>query len=647
MYRIVNVINGMEYTLHDQRDRKLTVLEPKLTLTINKTGILEFQIPEEHMYCGTLKKLKSAIRVIEDGELIYEGRMISDESDFYNTKSITCEGCLAFFLDSVQRPFLISGKSPQEFLEQMVESHNSQVEERKRFALGQVNVVDEDNRPERENKAIGSTWSVLKTHLMEASGGCLWVSYQDGKKMVNYTWDYGGYNEQEVRFGTNLLDLTKYQDVTNLFTRVIPTGADVEYKDELGETQTKTIDITSVNDGKDYLDADPGAIEEYGIITTTLNWPNITDPEKLKMKAEAYLKESVQIPETLKISALDLNYAGMNIQRFKVGRYTKVISRQHHLEKELLLSQLELYLDDPKKGSISLGGTQETFTGSISNKQANLSKTVQKVAESASAEINRKVENATQLITGGFGGYMVIDNIDPVTGKKIHPWRTLWMNTPDKNTAKNVIQINQNGFGFSTTGINGPYRNAWTIDGNFVADFITAGTMLADRIRGGILEVGGSGLGRDGRIVVKDAKDEEIGYWDKTGLHVLKGVIEGSDIIGSTIQGGYIYGAEIESDIMTLNDSYVQFGDYRISSNNAGCLYSVGMGIQMWEKHPNWNYPIIFVGGEQGTKINSKAIITDNISLNALNDRYGDEWGSVSKNIIELWDRIESLENSI
>ncbi|MEG0989026.1 MAG: phage tail spike protein, partial [Clostridium sp.] len=336
MYRIMNVIDGVEYILHDQRDRNLTVLEPRLCLTLNKTGTLDFRIPEEHKYYSTIKKLKSDIQVIEDGKLIYEGRIIVDELDFYNTRSITCEGSLAFFLDSVQRPFKVSGKSPREFLAQMISSHNEQVEARKRFTLGQVTVVDTDGRVECENQSISRTWDILTSYLLDAVGGYLWVSYQDGKKVLNYTWDYGGYNEQEIRFGINLLDLSRYQDATKIFTRVIPTGADIEYKDELGETQKKVVDITSVNRGIDYMNADQATIDEYGIITTALNWPMITDPEKLKMKAAAYLKESIQIPETLKISAIDLNYAGVNIQRFKLGYYTKVISRQHHLEKELL-----------------------------------------------------------------------------------------------------------------------------------------------------------------------------------------------------------------------------------------------------------------------------------------------------------------------
>lgn len=640
MYRIINVVDGEEYILHDQRDRNLTVLEPHLILTLNKTGTLEFKILSDHMYYNTLKKLKSEIRLLEDGKLIYEGRIILDEADFYNTRSITCEGSLSFFLDTVQRPFLVSGKSPREFLEWIVESHNSQVEERKRFVIGQVTVTDENNRADRENKSITNTWVAMKTHLLETFGGYLWVSYENGKKVLNYTWDYGGYNEQEIRFGVNLLDLERYQDATSLVTRVIPTGADVEYTDELGEKQTKTVDITSVNDGKDYLDADKSAIDEFGIITGTLSWPNIVEPEKLKMKAEAYLKESIQIPETLKISAVDLNYAGVDIQRFRVGYYTRAISWQHNLKKELLLAQLDLYLDNPQKGSISLGGTQPTLTSSMANQQANMSKTVQKVAESASAEINRKVENATQLITGGLGGYVVLDTTDPVTGKTMHPWRILVMNTPDVNTAKNVIQINQNGFGFSTTGINGPYRNAWTIDGNLVADFITTGTMLADRIRGGILEVGGSGIGRDGSIVVKDAGDKTIGYWDNTGLHVLRG-----EISGTTIDVGPLY----------ADRDQVSFGDFYVSADGSNVMRSNdgSVAIQTDAGGPFGSYTVIKLSSQSGDTelsdhhLKTSTIMGRDVVLSRLREEYGGEWERVSDNIIEIWKRIENIENSL
>ena len=195
-------------------------------------------------------------------------------------------------------------------------------------------------------------------------------------------------------------------------------------------------------------------------------------------------------------------------------------------------------MDDPQKGSISLGGTVESFTGQTTNKQVSISKALQQASDEIFAEMAQKIANATTLITGGFGGYVVLDNIEPATGEQIHPWRILIMNTPDKNTAKNVIQINQNGIGFSTTGINGPYRNAWTIDGNLVADFVTTGTMLADRIRGGTLEVGGTGLGRNGVIRVLNSSGTEIVRMDVTGVKINQGKLTAPDITGGSADFG-------------------------------------------------------------------------------------------------------------
>lgn len=84
-----------------------------------------------------------------------------------------------------------------------------------------------------------------------------------------------------------------------------------------------------------------------------------------------------------------------------------------------------------------------------------------------------KIDNATNWLTNA-DGYVIAVKDDNGTWKEI-----LFLDTPSAETAKNVLRINTNGIGFSTNGVNGPYRNAWTIDGSLVADFITTGTLNA------------------------------------------------------------------------------------------------------------------------------------------------------------------------
>lgn len=92
------------------------------------------------------------------------------------------------------------------------------------------------------------------------------------------------------------------------------------------------------------------------------------------------------------------------------------------------------------------------------------------------------VNHQTDLITGGLGGYVVMNlNADG------QPEEILIMDTDDMATAVNVIRMNKNGIGFSTNGYSGPFTSAWTIDGVFNASFIGAGTMTANLIKAGIL----------------------------------------------------------------------------------------------------------------------------------------------------------------
>lgn len=94
------------------------------------------------------------------------------------------------------------------------------------------------------------------------------------------------------------------------------------------------------------------------------------------------------------------------------------------------------------------------------------------------------IADATQQITGGLGGYVVLKlNADG------QPEELLIMDTPDVNTAVNVWRFNQGGLGHSHTGYNGPFSDiALTQDGKINAAMITTGILNASLIRAGVLQ---------------------------------------------------------------------------------------------------------------------------------------------------------------
>ena len=100
---------------------------------------------------------------------------------------------------------------------------------------------------------------------------------------------------------------------------------------------------------------------------------------------------------------------------------------------------------------------------------------------------------------------------------KGNPEELLIMDTNDPATATKAWRWNINGLGYSKTGYKGKYETAMTMDGSIVADFITAGTMTANRIKGGMLSLGGLN-NINGSIEILDANGKTIGTLDQKGL---------------------------------------------------------------------------------------------------------------------------------
>ena len=328
MYRVAVVTDGQEYPLLNQM---LRLQNPVLKENAGNTpGYLKFKITPQHPHYDKIHPLSSEVFVYEDGVEIFRGRSITSEEEFNRTHQLTCESDLAYLCDSIVRPFEFQG-SIVEFMTQIVNGHNAQVESRKQFVLGRVNVVDSNNYINRSNSEYSCSMDCLRDKLVKTHGGYLRTRYEDGKRYLDYLTDGGGINEQAIRYGVNLVNYSKTQDATELFTALIPTGADLEETSTDGEITIKTVDITSVNNGKDFI-YDPDAVQKYGWIFRQRKWEDVTLPENLIKKARAYLEQSIYLGDVLSLTAVDLTNIDVDVKRLKTGYWTKVISRPHGVD---------------------------------------------------------------------------------------------------------------------------------------------------------------------------------------------------------------------------------------------------------------------------------------------------------------------------
>lgn len=355
-----------EYILYDSRNPVLRLGKPQLSMELNKNGTLTFTIYSDHPYYENITKLKSIITVLQGTTVIFKGRVIDDTMDMYKSKKVTVEGVRAYLLDSVYRPFSYQGDVTP-FLQDIIDSHNAQVDTFQQFTLGSVTVTDPNGYINRSSINYLTSYEVIKTRLIDTLGGYLVVRYESGVNYLDYLADFTDTSTQEVAFSVNLTDLSQKVDGTSIKTGIIPLGA--KQVDSEGKTTDARLTIETVNGGNDYLvDATSAAI--YGKIFEIVTWDDVTVAANLLTKAQAWLADNVSFLVTLDLSAVDLNATDEDIENFKLGDYIRIKSEHHGINKNYLLKKLALDIENPANTKIQLGESYNSLTD-ISASQKN------------------------------------------------------------------------------------------------------------------------------------------------------------------------------------------------------------------------------------------------------------------------------------
>lgn len=391
------------YVIYDLRDDDLKIISPKLTTELGKTGTFDFTIPPQNTNYDKIKKLKSIITIYQDGEEIWRGRVLNDKLDFYNRKQVECEGELAFLLDTIQRPFEFQG-TPKELFQKFINSHNSEVEEQKRFKIRNVTVTDTNDYINRENSSYATTWDSINDKLVETNGGYLETGpLENGERYIDYISEYTQINSQTIEFGKNLLDITQYAKGEDIKTAIIPIGKD-------------KLNIASINNNKDYI-YNETAVNLFGWIFDTVEYNDITLAENLLKKGTEYLENVINEKLTIELTAVDLHYLNCDISKFRKGDWVRVISKPHSLDKLFQVTKLSISLDNPKSSKLTLGQTFSTLTQKNNKESKTIVNTVNILSEESKQNkenISSVQENVTNLdstiieINKKFGGVYTV-----------------------------------------------------------------------------------------------------------------------------------------------------------------------------------------------------------------------------------------------
>jgi len=344
----------------------------------------------------------------------------------------------------------------------------------------------------------------------------------------NNNVDRGAYFTDEL----NLTELTYKNSSTDLVTRLYAFGKE-------------NLSFDSINGGNKYVDN-----HTYTDKVVTGYWKDerYTVVEDLLAAAKKKLNDIAYPTRSYSCSVTDIASVDNKYTFLHVALYDMVtlLDRNSATRRTHVVATYRVYPLEPNKNIVTLSSDAKEVKKSI--------KTISSAIEGANESggfVYEAVKNATALITGQKGGYVVLDPPEK-------PSRILIMNTPDKNTATKCWQFNLAGLGYSANGIDGNYGIAMTMDGAIVANYITAGEMAAYRIKTGKLISTNYAANQSGTCIDMDngSLDSKNFKFDSAG---------NATIANATFTGGIIQSSNY---ITNTSGTKINLSDGSVDSKN-------------------------------------------------------------------------------
>ena len=382
------IINSISTDIESPR-----LLSGSINHGINTIDNFTFKIATNNIGYNKLNALTTLVEVlnIKNNNLEFKGRVLlpveSMDSNGMFLKNVTCESELSYLMDSSTVYGEYHNISVRDFLKVIMDNHNSQVSEDKRFEVGNVTVEDNNDSLYRYLSYV-KTFEAIKDKLIDRLGGELQIRYENGIRYLDYLTTIGEVKTTEIRLAKNLQSIELEKDPTSIISRLLPLGNKLEDSEE-------RLTIKSVNNGIKYID-DIEAIEEFGVIVDSVTWDNVTDSSNLLRKGQEYLKENNRIKKKYKVTALDLSTIGLDFDNFEVGNSYPVINPLMSINENLRVIEKTIDIYNTQSSSLSIGDKFEDIkTYQLGIVKAN--RNIQTISENLNTTISTVVAVSTEV----------------------------------------------------------------------------------------------------------------------------------------------------------------------------------------------------------------------------------------------------------
>ncbi len=463
-------------------DRQAAVINPELDLQTGYAGELTLKVPPLNPLYGEIHNRKSMVSVYRGNTEIFYGEVRTREKDRFKNQPVKATGALSFLADSILPQQEWHDISPRDLLDAWLQLHNNQVEDRKKIYTGVVTIHDSNDSlyriTDREN-----TLEAIRDKLVDRLGGYLRLRHENDKLYLDWLTiqEYGKYCEQPIQFGENLMDYSETMTADDVITALIPLGAAIEQETDENASEferlEKNVDITSVNDGKDYIYSKE-AVENFGWVWRTEKWDDVSVPANLLKKATEFLTSNQYESLVISLTAVDLSLFGQDYDSFDIGDRVLCNAIPYGMKKVLPVMEMKIPLQQPDQAQLTLGeNLQQSFTDQTSGTFTQIRQETTDAGRVQTEWMKSAIDNLTKQMTGAKGGYKLTEFDE--NGLWL---RDLYMDAPDKNQATNILQINKNGIGGSHNGYAGPYTVGITLDGAILGERILAGSIKTEAL---------------------------------------------------------------------------------------------------------------------------------------------------------------------
>lgn len=200
---------------------------------INKAGELEFLMTKSCSSYNKFAKERSVLTLLMDDSVpIFRGVVKTIETDLFFQRTIKANSDLVYLSDSVFEPHGDDiEEKPSARFKRIIDHHNVEMQgdPEKQFQIGNFTFESgaDDIEKYTKNGGYKDTMSQLKNDFKDFYG-FYQIRYNEdfSQKWLDYTETTGKSTSQDIKFAVNIQDYQFKDTVDDLFTILIPVGAD-------------------------------------------------------------------------------------------------------------------------------------------------------------------------------------------------------------------------------------------------------------------------------------------------------------------------------------------------------------------------------------------------------------------------------------